>query len=230
MSGRDLATDSRAPLRCALLERSLPAWELSHRGDPTLTTTAGEREDRRMRSRALPPPSSATCSPRGGLLAEVRGPNPTEKHPTEAPSDQDPEILPSPCHERDRLRRAGEDALPLPPSPPRVAERRGQRARSEHQQHLSMLAMPPLLEAPPRRRMGGRPFASVIAATPRALNPMFHQPRRPRALRDFRERLCPSPRGETFGWAYREIWIVRPCTTGDSGSLPALESKPSRDG
>jgi hypothetical protein len=35
-----------------------PCTGVARRGDPTLTTTAGEREDRRMGPRALPPPSS----------------------------------------------------------------------------------------------------------------------------------------------------------------------------
>jgi len=125
--------------------------------------------------------------------------------------------LPSPCHERDR-RRAPVKACGRCHRPaPRVAERRGQRARI------------------PLGKGSGRPFASVIAATPRALNPMFHQPRRTRASRG---KICPSSRRKNLGWANREISLSLESdllglfSEGNDerlGALPSLESKPSKD-
>jgi len=131
------------------------------------------------------------------------------------------------------LARAGEGAQPLPPTAPRVAERRGQRAPD-----------PLLKRALFRETSGGedgpgRPFASVIAATPRALNPMFHQPRRTRASRGKSETAL-LPEERNLGWAIRELslslesdllqnFFCRRISTSGSEALPSLESKPSKD-
>lgn len=115
-------------------------------------------------------------------------------------------MLPSPCHERDRWR------TPV-------------KARSRCRR--------PLLELP--RGEGGapspvrewRPFASVIAATPRALNPMSHQPRRTRASRE--EESARLPEGRLWLGIPRALALSRERCDERLGSLRPLESKPSKD-
>jgi len=108
-------------------------------------------------------------------------------------------MLPSPCHERDRWR------TPV-------------KARNRCRRPLLELPRGEVSAPSPVREW--RPFASVIAATPRALNPMSHQPRRPRASFPVRESedLPVFPR-EEFGWAYRELSLsLESDVTSDSGA------------
>lgn len=49
----------------------------------------------------------------------------TEEHTLKPYPIRDSGVLPSPCHERDLQRSAGEGALPGPPASPVCAERRG---------------------------------------------------------------------------------------------------------
>jgi len=128
--------------------------------------------------------------------------DPTEKHPIRSPIRSGPRDASLALPRTGSLARAGEGAQPLPLTAPRVAERRGQRATD------------PPLDAPLsrdlRRRDGpGRPFASVIAATPRALNPMFHQPRRTRASRKKSEDLPFFPKKESWLGIPRALALSR---------------------
>lgn len=97
--------------------------------------------------------------------------DPTEEHTLEALSDLDSGVLPSPCHVRDLQRGAGEGALQEPPAFPRVLPR-GKPTRRTTIASSSRSRM----------REPWRPYASVIAATPRAPRPIPHHPRRTRAL------------------------------------------------
>lgn len=106
-------------------------------------------------------------------------------------------MLPSPCHERDRWR-----------TPVKARDR----------------CRRPLLELPrgevsaPSPVREWRPFASVIAATPRALNPMSHQPRRSRASRE-KIWICPSSRGKSLAGHIRELSLsLESDVTSDSGA------------
>lgn len=76
---------------------------------------------------------------------------------------------------------------------------------SSHCRKERPVRRPDMAEPCGAARDPGRPFASVIAATPRALNPIPHRPRRSRALPVSRTRLPKEPLPGQFGWAYREI-------------------------
>jgi hypothetical protein len=93
--------------------------------------------------------------------------DPTEEHTLKPYPIRDSGVLPSPCHERDLGRITGEGAQPKPPASPFFAEKRGWRADRYH--HFLAEEMSPSL----RKGMAGARSLSVIAATPRALSPMF---------------------------------------------------------
>jgi hypothetical protein len=94
----------------------------------------------------------------------------TEEHTLKPYPIRDSGVLPSPCHERDLQRGAGEGAQPKPPAISLCC-------RKEE------LARRPGIARSLRSGRGTRrrPFASVIAATPRALSHTLRQPRRTRA-------------------------------------------------
>lgn len=98
--------------------------------------------------------------------------DPTEKHTLEALSDPDSGVLPSPCHVRDLPRSAGEGELQEPPASPRALD------REERPTRRTTIAS----SLRSRMREPWRPYASVIAATPRAPRPIPHHPRRTRAV------------------------------------------------
>jgi hypothetical protein len=123
---------------------------------------------------------------------------------------QDLGMLPSPCHETRSPARASEGALPLPPA---LLEKL---PRGDPTRRFQVSPAPFGASQGP----GGRPFASVIAATPRALNLILHQPRRIRAG------ARPPLSHET-----RRNWQGIPRILDDErlGVLLPLESKPSKD-
>jgi len=191
----------RAPIWGISCWRVAPRGDLEphvHRGVSVKTSSESE--------------SVATCPHDPGEEIDL-----TEEHTLEALSDPGlrgaPLALPrtrSPAH-------AGEGTLPKPPASPFFAEKRGWRADRYHHS-LAEEMSPSLRKARPHGRVLCARSLSVIAATPRALSPMFHQPRRTRA-----GALLPADgpflaeKGtvdrKNLAWAYREFSM-----TSDSGA------------
>jgi hypothetical protein len=110
LPGRDLATDSRAPLRCALLERSLPARELRAAATrPSRPLRVSVKTVGWDRERCHRPPRSRD------LLAEVRGPIPP-RNMDRGPIRSGPRDASLALPRTGSLARAGEGARPLPPN------------------------------------------------------------------------------------------------------------------